>query len=205
MLKICGMKDPEQILQIQKEFTPDFMGFIFYPKSPRYVGENPEIPDFSGTNTMKVGVFVKESIESILRKVEACKLDYVQLHSDESASYVSELKKRNIKTIKVFRVDEEFDFETVSEFEGLADYFLFDAKVSSYGGEGKAFDWKILENYKGKTPWLLSGGLNISNIAEIEKYSFNSKIGIDINSGFEVSPGVKDIEKLKKLKDNVLL
>lgn len=188
-LKVCGMRDPANIKAVG-DLHPDYMGFIFYDKSPRYVGE-----DFSITVPNAVGVFVNESTEKILAKG----VDIVQLHGNESPAQCLELKLRGIQVIKVFPVDDDFDFDTTKEYESVADFFLFDTKGKFYGGNAYPFDWNKLNEYNQAKPFFLSGGLNSQNLMNLDLLRGMNLHAIDVNSGVEDSPGVKNIEKIKNV------
>lgn len=188
-LKICGMRDAANIEAVA-ELRPDYMGFIFYEKSPRYVGKRFVIRDLS---LNAVGVFVNESTERILEKGPKI----VQLHGDESPSQVAELKDKGLTVIKVFSVDEYFDFGKTRDYE--ADYFMFDTKGKYYGGNAKTFDWKKLEEYDQSTPFFLSGGLNADNLKDLDMLKGMNLHAVDVNSGVEDAPGVKNIEKIKSV------
>jgi phosphoribosylanthranilate isomerase len=197
-LKICGMKDPKNIMDVTT-LSPDYMGFIFYPRSPRFVGENFLPPkDFPGS-IKKVGVFVNETTERIKEFVSAAKLDYVQLHGGESAAQCAELRSEGIRVIKVFSVDDNFDFNQTRGYESSTDYFLFDTKGKYYGGNSTAFDWNVLQRYNQKVPFFLSGGLTPENVHLIGALKTMNIHALDINSGVEISPAVKSIEKIKKV------
>lgn len=196
-LKICGMRNPQNIQGVLDVGIFDFMGFIFYAKSPRYVGEL--IRNIS-SNISKVGVFVDEDINVLEKLCVANDLQYVQLHGNESVEYCSALKKRNIGVIKAFRVKTDGDLKDINRYKDVTDYFLFDTKSSVYGGSGKSFDWSILFNRDIPVPFFISGGINLDNIEELLKLELNNFVGIDINSGFEESPGNKELDKIKKLK-----
>ena len=192
-LKICGMKYAENILQTS-ELLPDFMGFIFWKKSSRYFdGEIPELPE----SVQKVGVFVNESLKNVLAAVQKHGLDIVQLHGNESVVYCFELKKQNIKIIKVFSVENDFDFDHLKPFESFVDYFLFDTKGELPGGNGTTFNWEILKNYNSDKPFFLSGGIGIDQIENIKKLNLPI-FAIDINSKFETAPGLKNTELIKQ-------
>lgn len=178
---------------------PDYIGFIFYEQSKRYVADFPqvEIP----SSVKKVGVFVNETIEEIIEKANKYQLDFVQLHGNETPEFCSALSaKKNIKIIKAFSVDENFDFSAIKSFEKHAALFLFDTKGNNYGGNGIKFNWELLQNYTGKTPFLLSGGISKNDAAEIKKMKHLAFLGIDINSGFELEPGLKNIKEIKGFK-----
>jgi len=194
-LKICGMKNPENIIEASK-LLPDFMGFIFWEKSARYFDDNiPKLPE----SIQKVGVFVNETIENVVDKIQKYQLQIVQLHGNESAEYCSELKKQNIKIIKVFSIANDFDFEDLKPFETVADYFLFDTKGKLPGGNGTKFNWKILQNYPSKRPFFLSGGIGIDEINNIKNLNLPI-FAIDINSKFETEPGLKNVALIKHFK-----
>ena len=162
-LKVCGMKDRDNILEVGL-LRPDFMGFIFYKNSPRYVGGDFEIPSDLDSTVKRVGVFVNEAEGTIAELVSRHQLDFVQLHGDETPEQCKRLKNMGIGVVKVFAVDDEFDFSSVKPFESCVDYFLFDAKGKLRGGNNKTFDWKILGRYVGVVPFFLSGGLNPDNV-----------------------------------------
>lgn len=212
-LKVCGMQQPGNMIQVA-ELEPDYMGFIFYDKSPRYFNEElPEIP----AEIKKTGVFVNAGIEEILQKVSKYHLNAVQLHGDETAGFCKDLKIELQKPgntpelIKVFPVGENFDFQELKAFEGIVDYFLFDTKTELRGGSGKDFDWQILKEYPSNTPFFLSGGIGPEHgkaIAELKNHFF--RIGkpallyaIDVNSKFELKPGLKKLKELKDFKTQI--
>lgn len=193
------MRDPKNIMEIAG-LSPDFMGFIFYKKSKRFVGEEFSVPRGFPDNIKKVGVFVNESVEIVLKQVSMHRLDFVQLHGDESAELCGELKKKT-KVIKVFRIDESFDFNSIREFNSYADFFLFDTKGDNFGGTGKKFNWDLLKQYDQQIPFFLSGGLSTENAHEAEKLKSMNLHAIDVNSGVESSPAVKDLKKIKQVQE----
>ena len=194
-LKICGMKNPENIIEASK-LLPDFMGFIFWEKSARYFdGDILKLPE----SIQKVGVFVNETIENIVDKIQKHQLQIIQLHGNESAAYCSELKKQNIKIIRVFSIANDFDFEDLKPFETVADYFLFDTKGKLPGGNGIQFNWKILKNYPSEKPFFLSGGIGIDEINKLKNLNLPI-FAIDINSKFETEPGLKNVALIKHFK-----
>jgi phosphoribosylanthranilate isomerase len=198
-IKICGMKFPENIKEIASS-QPNYLGFIFYEKSPRHF-EN-LIPTLD-KSIKKVGVFVNASLEEIQEKVKQYDLDFVQLHGDESSEFCQLLQQNKFKVIKAFSIDNQFNFNTLSNYNNYCDYFLFDTKGTNYGGNGITFDWSVLEKYNLDTPYFLSGGIGIENIEEVKSFLKNdySKncIAIDCNSKLELSPGLKSTEKTKQL------
>lgn len=191
------MRDKENISGLLA-LKPDYIGFIFYAQSRRFVVDFPQIEILS--TTKKVGVFVNETIEEIIEKANKHTLDFVQLHGDETSEYCEKLALKNIKIIKAFSVDENFDFSVTKPFEKCVSLFLFDTKGNNYGGNGIKFNWELLQNYTGKTPFLLSGGISKNDSAEIMKFKHPAFLGIDINSGFELEPGLKNIKEIKEFK-----
>ncbi len=198
-VKVCGLAREEDIRALFKSGI-NMTGFIFYPKSPRYVKQAwkstllEEYPE----GIQKVGVFVNESMETILKKASEFKLDAIQLHGDEAPAYCEEIKKAGLQIIKAFRVNETFHFQEVEKYHGLADFFLFDAFTKQYGGSGKKFNWRKLENYSLPTPFLLSGGIGPGDAGEIAGIQHPAFAGIDLNSQFETAPGMKDTRGVKK-------
>ncbi|MDD5152319.1 MAG: phosphoribosylanthranilate isomerase [Flavobacterium sp.] len=205
-LKICGMKYPENILEVGA-LLPDYMGFIFWKKSGRYFdGIIPELPK----SIKKVGVFVDETQEEILKKIKKHNLQAIQLHGHESANFCLNLKtemRNEIEIIKVFSVKDDFDFEVLKPFEKVCDYFLFDTKGKLPGGNGITFDWKVLENYPSTKPFFLSGGIGMNEFEAIKKITKTNLpvYAIDVNSKFEIEPGLKNIELLSSFKNNLKL
>ena len=191
------MRDPENISGIVAAL-PDFMGFIFYPKSKRFVGFEPSteilavIPD----SVQKVGVFVDETPEKVMEIVAGWKLDVVQLHGNESPEYCQQIKNSGMVVFKAFSVDEQFDFAAMKAYSGVCDYFLFDTKGQLPGGTGQKFNWELLENYRGDVPFFLSGGIGPDDLEVLRNFKHPRWHGIDINSGFEISPALKDVEKV---------
>ncbi|MEJ7645630.1 MAG: phosphoribosylanthranilate isomerase [Chryseolinea sp.] len=199
-VKICGMKERDNILTVAA-LRPHYLGFIEYPLSPRYVGDEFVMPVELSQSTTRVGVFVNESSEVIFRKAAIQGYEYVQLHGDETAAQCRELKDGGLKIIKVFSVDDHFNFAVTKSFVSDADYFLFDTKGKLYGGNGKAFDWNMLKHYDQEVPFFLSGGLSVDNLADLTDLAHMNICAIDLNSGVEVSPGIKDITKVAKVMD----
>lgn len=196
-LKVCGMRDAKNMVDVAMT-RPDFMGFIFYEHSKRFVGHEFTIPQGFPQAIKRVGVFVNESVDRVLQLAQQHQLDFAQLHGDEPI-HICETLKKKINVIKVFRVDEHFDFNKTREFEGLTDFFMFDTKTVDYGGSGKSFDWSLLEKYNFSTPFFLSGGLSVDNIKQALDLQHTNLFGIDVNSGIEESPGMKDLHKLYSL------
>lgn len=203
-LKICGMKYPDNILEVGS-LLPDYMGFIFWEKSARYFdGALPNLPQ----SIKKTGVFVNASQEDIVAKVNQYDLQVVQMHGHESVAFCLELKEHlgnTIEIIKVFSVDAEFDFNQLIPFETVCDYFLFDTKGKLPGGNGTTFDWKVLEKYPSQKPFFLSGGIGLDEI-DLVKQILKTDLpiyAIDVNSKFEIEAGLKDKEKLDRFKQKI--
>ena len=197
-IKICGMKYPENIIEVGA-LLPDYMGFIFWRKSARYFdGDIPLLPK----SIKKTGVFVQASVEEIVSKINKYDLRAVQLHGEESVEFCEILKSKipnETEIIKVFSILDSFDFEVLKPFESVCDYFLFDTKGKLPGGNGTAFDWKILENYPSTKPFFLSGGIGMEEINEVKQVlkTILPLYAIDINSKFEVEPGLKNKKNLE--------
>jgi phosphoribosylanthranilate isomerase len=197
-IKVCGMRDSENISGVAATL-PDYLGFIFYPKSKRFVGIEPssEVLAIVPDTIKKVGVFVDETPEKVLETVQNWNLDVVQLHGNESPEYCQKIGESEITVFKAFSVDDQFDFEKLTQYSGVCDYFLFDTKGQLPGGTGQKFNWQLLENYKGDVPFFLSGGIGPDDLEAVLNFSHPQLFGIDINSGFEISPALKDVEKVK--------
>ncbi len=202
------MRDSENI-QSLLALKPDFVGFIFYNKSKRFVADFPKV-DFP-KEIKKVGVFVNETVEEVLKKVTLYNLDGVQLHGNESPEYCEELRhselvseSHSIQIFKAFSVDDTFDFSKTNPYQKVCDYFLFDTKGKDYGGNGVKFNWQVLKNYKGETPFLLSGGITKNDVSEIKEIRHAAFAGLDINSGFETEPALKNTNDIKDFKNNLL-
>ncbi len=200
-LKICGMKYHENILEVS-ELLPDYMGFIFWEKSSRFFdGVLPDLPK----SIQKVGVFVDATLEEIISKIKKYNLDLVQLHGNETVVFCESLKNKNVKIIKAFSVNDDFNFDILKDYETFCDYFLFDTKGKLPGGNGIVFDWKVLEKYPSIKPFFLSGGIGIEEIAAVKQLlKTNLPIhSLDINSKFEIEPGLKNMQLLKDFKINI--
>ena len=201
-LKVCGMKhNTAEVAKLQ----PDYLGFIFYDKSSRDFDD--VIPVLPNT-IKKVGVFVDENVEVIVDKIEKHKLDVLQLHGHESPEICRLLKSTNKEIIKVFSIKDEFDFSVLNEYEDVCDYFLFDTKGKLPGGNGYTFNWDVLKNYPSTKPYFLSGGIGLNEMDKIKafKESSSSKYcyAIDVNSKFEIEPGLKNSEELEKFKHKLI-
>lgn len=200
-LKVCGMRNPENIEAIGA-LQPDLMGFIFYEKSKRLVTPDAWVLEkvwaFQGH---KVGVFVNADLDELLENVAAFRLDYIQLHGDETVKYGQKLHSKGLKIIKVFGVKDQMPSKEIEQWKPYTSVFLFDTQTSEYGGSGRKFDWSILNDYQSEKPFMLSGGIGLEDIEDIKKLAIPSLWGIDVNSKFELEPGLKDVEKVKALKE----
>ena len=197
------MKYVENIQQVA-ELQPDYLGFIFYDKSKRnFDGIIPELPK----SIKRTGVFVNATIDEVVLKVDKYNLQAVQLHGDESLKYIKGLKNHltKVEIVKVFGIKDEFDFNILNPYLEAVDYFLFDTKGKERGGNGIAFDWKVLENYPFLKPFFLSGGIGLEQIQEINKIRKTDLpiYALDVNSQFETANGLKSVENIKKFKDEI--
>ena len=198
IVKVCGMRDAENIRQIDEIGGVDWMGFIFYPRSPRNVSS---VPNYLPQHCKRVGVFVNSSIEEIAKRVDEFGLDIVQLHGNENPEYIFNLRNaigENLKIIKMIQIETEDDIRHTEQYEGLADYFLFETRCKEYGGSGKQFDWDILRRYNSNVPFLITGGIGAEDADKVKAFSHPKFIGIDLNSRFELSPAIKDSTLIDK-------
>ncbi len=191
-IKICGMKFSDNIQEVAA-LQPDFLGFIFYKKSLRYFDGS--IPNIS-KSIQKVGIFVDENPENVLEIAKKHHLNYLQLHGTETPEYCKKLQE-NYKIIKAFAIDSTFNFNILKEYEIICDYFLFDTKGTNHGGNGKLFDWSILEKYTSQKPYFLSGGISINEVEAIQNLK-TKPFAIDINSKFEIEPALKNKDSISK-------
>lgn len=202
IIKVCGLREAENIKEVASISGVTLAGMIFYEKSSRFAELDNTSSHFAELEkTGKVGVFVNSSPGLIAEKCRNYRLDFVQLHGAETPEYLKELKKilpPEIKFIKAFQVGSEKDILQTVQFEGLCEYFLFDTPSEGYGGSGKAFNWELLNSYKGKTQFLLSGGIGPESIGNIKRFKHNKFAGVDLNSRFETAPAVKNIELLSE-------
>lgn len=216
VIKVCGMRDAQNIREVS-QLGVDMIGMIFYPKSPRYVEMQSShagiIPDYvkedinikSAKSPARVGVFVDDMVQNIVTRVVNYHLDYVQLHGNEPREMCENLRltldpdiRPGIKIIKTISVSDASDIQKYKEYVGAVDLFLFDTKCKTVGGSGRQFDWQVLEQYDGEVPFLLSGGIGPEDASRLHAFHHPKCIGIDLNSRFEIEPGVKDVEKLKE-------
>lgn len=196
-VKICGMRHLGNIQEVAL-LDLDYMGFIYYEGSPRFVGK-----DFTvlvlNDKIKRVGVFVNQPQEFVLSAIELSKLKAVQLHGNESPEFCGIIKSKGVEVIKAFSIDANFDFEQTLGYQSNVDYFLFDTKGKNYGGTGMTFDWSLLKKYTGSTPFFLSGGLSDENITHVASIQHPLLYAVDINSGVEDAPGIKNVQKIKSV------
>jgi phosphoribosylanthranilate isomerase len=225
-IKVCGMRDAQNIRDVAA-LDIDLMGFIFYPKSPRFVSlissQAGIIPDYSPERLnmavnadgkpgyifpkriKRVGVFVDEMPQTIITYVYNYSLDYIQLHGKETPTLIDNLRRTlvpdlvpDIKVIKAFGITSADDLQQCEAYEGYADLFLFDTRTPLKGGSGRQFNWSVLEAYHGRTPFLLSGGIGPEDADRVKAFHHPQCVGIDLNSRFETAPAMKDVELLSK-------
>ncbi len=201
IIKVCGMSDGDNIREVE-QLSIDWMGFIFYPKSSRYVSE---VPAYLPTKCKRVGVFVDASTDEITKKIHDFSLDAIQLHGNESPEQISHLLSltSHLSIIKAFNIATAEDLKSTASYTGLADYFLFDTKGASVGGNGEKFDWSVLDSYEGETPFLLSGGIGPDDAARLSSFHHPKCAGIDLNSKFESSPAYKDVTPLLRFLNEI--
>ena len=207
-IKVCGIKELEQLKELN-ELEIDYTGMIFYPPSQRSVLNHlkgQEVKELS-LPSQKVGVFVNESVDVILKHVADFGLDMVQLHGDETVVYCNHISD-HVKLIKAFRIGEtqtEID-RMIKEYEEACDYYLFDkGSMGIYGGTGQKFDWDVLKKAEINKPFFLSGGIEYEDLEALEKFHHPYFYGIDINSRFEISPGIKDMKQIKDFVQKIRL
>jgi phosphoribosylanthranilate isomerase len=203
-MKVCGMKYPDNI-EALLALEPDYMGLIFWEPSTRFAAL--PLPKLEWKNTRKVGVFVDASLDEIHSKIEEYELEVVQLHGQESPDFVFQVNNIGVKVIKSFNIDNEFNFKTLENFKTQCDYFLFDSKSTLPGGSGTSFNWEVLKNYDMEKPYFLSGGLDLDKIESLQDF-LQSPAGrychaVDVNSRFELAPGLKDISKIKLFQEKL--
>jgi phosphoribosylanthranilate isomerase len=204
-VKVCGLKNEKNIIELVR-LGVDYLGFIFYEKSPRFIGKNNHtLSDFlKKIPLQKVGVFVDATEDFVLEQIQSYELNFVQLHSKESPHYCRNLQIKLVelgleaKIIKVFSVGEGFDFSDCEAFMTCTDYFLFDTKGENLGGKGVAFDWNILQNYQLGKPFFLSGGIDLQHAPILKNLQNPALYALDINSHFEIEVGLKDSKKIRE-------
>jgi phosphoribosylanthranilate isomerase len=197
-LKVCGMKDVKNIKAVLA-LQPDYMGFIFYQASPRAVGTTFSLENIAFNSTKKIGVFVNEDIHSVKQLIAQHNLDGVQLHGNESADYCESLMGK-AEVIKAIAVGTAIDKVALNRYANCVDYYLFDTKSRTHGGSGQTFNWRLLDDIQ--QPYFLSGGISNTILKNMTLPNNGHLIGLDVNSQYEIAPGLKDIEKLKTLFEN---
>ena len=204
-LKVCGLTKLDQIQELIN-LNINYLGFIFYEKSPRHVLNALSLDQiFHIQSQQKIGVFVNESIEKIIKIAEKAGLNFIQLHGDETENYVSDLRTAlddKIKIVKVFRIGNEIENvqNAINNLKSTVDYFLFDTDSKYYGGTGHSFNWQILNDLEIEKPYFLSGGISEANIQKLEILK-EKPFALDINSKFEHEPGNKDVNRIAALKE----
>lgn len=208
-LKICGMLHPENISAVAA-LQPDYLGFIFYKGSKRYAGALlPETLEALPENIKRTGVFVNETLDTVVGLVQKYNLDALQLHGAESPEYCRALTERlshfakKVQLIKAFGVNDVFDFNQLNAYVGLVAYFLFDTQTPDHGGSGRQFDWQLLAKYTLDVPYFLSGGIGVESAEMLNGIVDQRLFAIDVNSKFEIEPGLKDLTKLKEFKSKL--
>ena len=206
-VKVCGMTQLEQVEQLE-EIGATFAGFIFYPKSPRYALRHLTTAQIKKENKVnKVGVFVNASMDSVLQMVDECRLHMVQLHGDESPKFCEKIADY-ISVVKAFRLSDNDHIEwMIKPYMGVCDMFLFDTEGAGYGGTGKKFNWDILDGSVIGKPFFLSGGIQPDDSNKLKAFAqtpvANALFAVDINSKFELTPGVKDMGKVRKFVEEL--
>ncbi|MDD6209806.1 MAG: phosphoribosylanthranilate isomerase [Bacteroidales bacterium] len=201
-VKVCGLREPENIAALA-QLPLDWMGFIFYEASPRYAGGLlPAALRVVPSRIKRVGVFVDSPFGEILQISGAYGLDTVQLHGKETPGMCRQLQSEGLEVIKAFSIASREDTGIVELYGKCCDYYLFDTKTLLFGGSGKSFDWSVLETYNGDIPFLLSGGIGEEDAEKVASFMHSMMAGIDLNSRFELMPGIKDVEKIKRFVSN---
>lgn len=200
-LKVCGITNAIN-LQALHRLDMDYFGFIFYPKSKRFVSDKSILSKLED-KSKAVGVFVNEQLDILLAITQNNAISTVQLHGDESPDYCFELQQCGLSVIKAFNLHKEFDYQSISPYHNVVDYYLFDAKGSERGGNGVKFNWDLLGNYQLNTPFFLSGGITEFDVEKIKNVNHPLLYVIDINSGFELSPGIKNVVGIERFKNQL--
>lgn len=197
IIKVCGMRDEENIRRLDESGCADWMGFIFHEKSPRHVYY---VPSYLPRHCKRVGVFVNAGVEEILSRQKAFALDMIQLHGNESCAFcraVRQTLRHGTLIIKMIAVGGEDCLAQALAYEGVADFLLFETKSPDFGGSGRKFDWHLLHAYNGNTPFLITGGIGADDFREVANFRHPKFAGIDLNSGFELAPAIKDVNAIR--------
>lgn len=204
-LKVCGMRELSNIKRLVADIKPDYLGLIFYEKSPRFIGNYLSPEQIPLSNTIRVGVFVNAPAKEIIQKVEIFGLGAVQLHGNETPIFCQELRNRfsekglSVSIIKAFQIGNLMPHKKLEAYH-FCDYFLLDTQTPQFGGSGKRFSWNLLDDYQLDIPFFLSGGICLEHAQEISEIRNSKLFGIDVNSGFEVCAAYKNIEQLQRFK-----
>lgn len=201
-IKVCGNNNVDNF-EALSTLALDYVGFIFYEKSKRFVASDEVLK--INSNARKVGVFVNETHENILQKTKQYNLEVIQLHGNEDLMYIKTLKKSLPKTMiwKAIGVDENLNFETLAIYKNHIDAFVFDTKTPQYGGSGKHFNWQLLAHYTLDIPFFLSGGIRLEDAEILKKIEHSQLIGFDVNSGFETETGIKNIHLIQQFLEQI--
>lgn len=202
VIKVCGMREEQNIKAVEQIDNVNWMGFILWPGSKRYVASK---PGYLPARCKKVGVMVNATLDEVKRNIKEFQLDIVQLHGHESPDFCQQMKEKltDIKLIKAFSITPGFDFSSLEPYDKSVDYFLFDTPCSTMGGSGKCFDWGILSQYHAATPFLLSGGIGPHSVTSVLDFQHPMCVGIDLNSMFETRPALKDSIALQQFIENI--
>lgn len=192
IVKVCGLRQAENIREVEKAGA-DWFGFIFYPKSPRFVGD---MPSYLPAKGRRIGVFVSPCLDDVKLATERFGLHGVQLHGDASPELCKRLHEAGLMVVRALPAGNDLP-ALVKPYCGAVDYFLFDTPTKNYGGSGRVFDWSVLRSYDGDEPFLLSGGLRPDSIETVSHFGHPKWVGVDLNSGFETAPGVKSAADLE--------
>jgi phosphoribosylanthranilate isomerase len=198
-LKVCGMKYSDNIRQVA-ELRPDYIGFVFYEGSKRFVGHNFVMPEISG-EIQKAGIFVNAAEDLILNTIQKYALDLVQLHGEEDPEFCERISKHT-RVVKAFGIDESFDLKVLDNYKSHCSYFLFDYKSDNFDGSVKPFNWELLKDYDNSVPFFIAGGMDLEKYRRIESLNLNV-YGIDVNSRMEIKPGYKDIIKIIQIRNHI--
>lgn len=200
IVKVCGMREPENILRVDS-LPVQWMGFIFYPPSKRYVDS---VPAHMPSRAKRVGVFVNASLDFIAERAMTFGLDMIQLHGQETPMTCDHVRQATgCAVIKAFGINEDTCWDNIHRYDGHADYLLFDTHCDTAGGSGRTFDHSLLHHYEGKTPFVLSGGIGLDNVGQILKINHPLMAGIDLNSKFETAPALKSVERLQQFLEKL--
>lgn len=188
IIKVCGMREPENIRAVEQTGA-DWMGFICYPRSPRFVSLR---PDYLPQHARRIGVFVNTCYEEIIRRANELELHGIQLHGSETPELCQRIRSSGFSVIKAFAIKQADELACTAAYTDCCDYFLFDTPCPGYGGSGRSFDWQLLSNYQDSVPFLLSGGICPESLPALLRFRHPRWAGIDLNSGFETAPAIKN-------------